>query len=149
VKGGVAVIDKLAPGQYFWRLASLRASGDRGPYGDVLSFVLFAPPAQPEPPKIGDGDMEFRWAGEPGQTFEFQLAQEPQFIKPLIEQKLSSPEILLPRPKNAGTYFMRFRAIDADGFVGPYTAAQRFQVPDYPYPYSYPVPSLPLWSPSP
>lgn len=147
VKGGAAMLAKLPPGDYFWRVASLRASGDRGPYGDAVSFSLFPAPAQPDPPKVSDMTIEFRWAGEPGQTFEFQLAQDAKFAKLLLEEKLSSPEVVLPRPKNAGTYFMRFRARDPDGFVGPYTAAQRFVVPEYPFPYTFPVPSLPLFTP--
>jgi len=147
VKGGAVTVERLAPGEYFWRVASLRASGDHGPYGDASSFNLFPPPAQPEPPKVSETAVEFRWAGEPGQTFEFQLAQDDKFARLMLEETLRSPDIVLPRPKNAGTYYMRFRAIDPDGFVGPYTAAQRFEVREFPFPYSFPVPSLPLWTP--
>lgn len=148
-KGAGAAVDRLAPGEYFWRVASLRAGGDRGPYGDPSRFSLFPPPAQPDPPKISDTEIEFRWPGEPGQTFEFQLAQDAKFAQLLSEHKLANAQVVLPRPKNPGTYFMRLRAIDPDGFVGPFTAPQRFQVPDYPFPYSFPVPSLPLWDPAP
>ena len=128
VKGPQAVAGKLALGEYFWRIASLRKDGDRGPYGDVASFGLFAPPAQPEPPKVGDGDISFRWAGETGQKFDFQLAADAKFSQPIVTRTLDKPEIDLPRPK-PGEYFMRYRATDPDGFVGPYTAAQKFSVP--------------------
>lgn len=145
VKGAQVTVGKLAVGDYFWRVASLRKNGDRGPFGDIASFALLSPPAQPEPPRVEATGIQFRWAGEPGQTFEFQLADNPKFAKPLLVQTLSSPEIDLPYPHH-GMYYMRFRAIDPDGFVGPYTAPQRFLVPELPFPYSHPVPSLPLFT---
>jgi hypothetical protein len=72
------------------------------------------------------------------------LANEPKFAKPLLAQTLHSPSVTLPLP-NHGTYYMRYRAIDPDGFVGPFVAAQRFLVPELPFPYTYPVQSLPLF----
>ena len=146
VKGGQVSVAKLALGEYFWRVASLRKDGDRGPYGDISSFALLSPPAVPEPPMIDASGIQFRWAGEPGQTFEFQMANNLKFEKPILVQTLAGPEIMLPYP-NHGTYYMRFRAIDPDGFVGPFIAPQRFQVPELPFPYSHPVPELPLFTP--
>lgn len=128
VKNTTATVSNLPLGDYFWRVASLRRDGDRGPYGDVAGFTLLAPPAQPEPPSVGDSEIQFRWSGEPGQKFEFQMADNAQFAKPLMTRNLERPALDLPRP-GPGTYFMRFRAIDADGFIGPYSSAQRFSVP--------------------
>ncbi len=144
VKGAGTVVDKLVVGDYFWRVASLRKDGDRGPFGDASGFSLLPLPAVPEPPKIGASGINFRWAGEPGQTFEFQMASNPQFDKPLVASTLTIPEIDLPLPRE-GTYYMRFRAIDADGFVGPFIPAQKFVVPLPPWPSPYPVPSLRLY----
>lgn len=127
IKGPLAAV-KLPLGDYFWRVASLRKDGDRGPYGDVASFALMAPPAQPEPPKIGDGGIQFRWSGEPGQKFEFQMASDAKFAQIVTARLLDKPEIDLPRPK-PGTYFMRYRATDPDGFVGPFITPQTFSVP--------------------
>ena len=127
-KGTTATVAKLPLGDYFWRVASLRKDGDRGPYGDVASFVLMAPPAQPEPPTVGDDAMQFRWAGEPGQKFDFQMADNAQFTKPLLTRTLDKPELDIPRP-GPGTYYMRFRATDPDGFVGPFSSSQRFSMP--------------------
>ena len=128
VKGAQAVASQLALGEYFWRVASLRRDGDRGPYGDAASFVLMAPPAHPEPAQIGDNDVKFRWAGEAGQQFAFQVARDQQFTQPLLTRTLDKPEIAVPRPAR-GVYFMRYRATDADGFVGPFSSVQKFTVP--------------------
>lgn len=35
-------VEKLQAGRYFWRLASLRAGGDQGPFGDSQAFTLQA-----------------------------------------------------------------------------------------------------------
>lgn len=117
----------VAPGDYFWRLASVRGDGDQGPWGEAHSFVLRAPPAQPEPPVIDDRTIRFAWSGEPGQTFDLQIARDPQFKQLVLERRLAEPGAELPRPV-PGTYFVRYRALDADGFVGPFATAQRFEL---------------------
>jgi hypothetical protein len=122
-------LDNIAPGDYFWRLASVRAGNDQGPWGSVRAFVMRPPPATPAPPVIGDNSLKFNWDGEPGQTFEFQLASDMQFAQLLLERKLDKAEIEMPRPVG-GVYFMRLRARDDDGFQGPFTAPQRFEIID-------------------
>ena len=132
LKGTQNVVAKLALGEYFWRVASQRKDGDHGPYSDIASFALLAPPALPEPPRIGANGIAFRWSGEPGQTFEFQMADNPRFENLILQQTLASPDIELPLPQS-GTYFMRYRAVDPDGFVGSFIDPQKFSVPKSPY----------------
>ncbi len=128
VKGTAYALANLAPGEYFWRVASIRADGDQGPFGDVQRFALFPPPANPEPPSVVGDQLVFNWAGEPGQTFEFQVARDPRFADLVSNLKLLVPTVSVSRP-GPGRYFLRLRAIDADGFVGPYTVTQSFEVP--------------------
>jgi hypothetical protein len=122
-------LDGLTPGDYFWRLASVRAGNDQGPWGVVRRFVVRSPPATPAPPAVGDTAVQFAWEGEPGQTFEFQLARDPNFEQMVLERRLDQAGIDLPRPAG-GTYYVRYRARDADGFIGPFTTPQRFEVID-------------------
>ncbi len=119
---------KLAPGDYYWRARSLRANGEPGPWGDAQRFTLKPLPADPEPPQVSDDKIAFAWSGEPGQTFLFQFARDAKFADLLVEQRLDRPLTTLPRPEG-GTYFMRVRATDPDGFVGPFTSPQRIEVP--------------------
>ena len=123
---------KLPPGNYAWRLASVRADGDHGPYGDGIPFELRPVPASPEPPKLEGGQMEFFWPSEPGQRFELELARDSKFADVPTRMKLDEPKLSLPRP-DAGIWFMRVRATDPDGFVGPWTATQSFEVPARPW----------------
>ena len=118
----------LSPGQYFWRVASIRPDGDTGPFGDVQSFTLKPIPAAPNPPKEDGGRVGFSWGAEAGQKFEFQLARDTTFKDLVMEQKLDKPEITIDKPSAAGTYYMRYRATDPDGFVAPYSSAQSFEV---------------------
>jgi hypothetical protein len=123
---------KLPPGNYAWRVASVRADGDHGPYGDGIPFELRPTPATPEPPKVEGSQMEFAWPAEPGQKFELELARDSKFADTPTRMKLDEPKVSLPRP-DAGIWFMRVRATDPDGFVGPWTATQSFEVPARPW----------------
>jgi len=116
----------LALGDYFWRIRTIEGQ-DTGPWSDVRSFHLLPPPPAPEPPQMDARRIKFSWTGEPGQTFIFQVARDAKFAKLLYEERLTAPALDKPKPPS-GTYYMRYRAIDADGFDGPFTAAQRFVV---------------------
>lgn len=119
---------ELVPGDYRWRVASVRADGDRGPWSAPARFSVRPLPQVPEPPAIGSDSLEFRWRGEPGQRFDYQFAADESFAAPLHEGAVDEPHAGLPRP-GAGEYWMRVRAIDPDGFVSPWTGAQKIVVP--------------------
>jgi hypothetical protein len=119
------------PGTYAWRIASVRSDGDRGPWSDPAVFDLLPAPASAEPPAIDDKHLMLRWPAEPGQRFLFQMARDGKFEKIHTERKLDQPTITLDRPE-AGAYYMRVQATDPDGFVGPFTATQRIDVPEPP-----------------
>lgn len=124
----IVPLPRLAPGDYVWRARSIRADGDAGPWGDPQSFSLRALPGNPESPSIDKESISFTWPAEPGQTFLFHLARDEGFADIVVEQHLDQPRTTLPRPE-AGTYHLRVRATDADGFVGPFTATQTIIVP--------------------
>jgi hypothetical protein len=124
-----AVVEGLAPGAYHWRLASVRADGDQGPWGVVGRFELRPLPPEPKPPEVGDSSVRFAWEAAPGQTFEFQLARDPAFADRLLEKTLDRPGVELPLP-GSGRFWVRLRARDPDGFLGPYTTPQYFDLPN-------------------
>ena len=125
--GLATTLQGLAPGVYHWQLASVRAGKDQGPWGEPTSFELRPLPSQPNPPVVGDRSVGFSWEGRPGQSFEFQLAPDTGFETPLLTRQLAETALELPLPA-AGRYFLRLRARDADGYVGPYTTPQYFDV---------------------
>lgn len=118
----------LPPGQYQWRLASVRGDGDRGPWSDPQGFTLKPPQAAPEPPTVGPDEVSFAWPGQTGQQFNFQMARDMQFTNVVEQREVSEPRLTLARPA-PGEYFVRVRAVDPDGYVSPWSGAQRFDVP--------------------
>ncbi|TVO68434.1 hypothetical protein FHP89_15470 [Denitromonas ohlonensis] len=118
----------LEAGDYHWRLASTRADGDRGPWGDPVGLTVRPPMAEVPPPAFDEDSMLFAWGGEPGQTFDYQFADDAEFTRLVASGNVTAPELVMPKPA-AGAYFLRIRAIDPDGFVGGYSAPQQVIVP--------------------
>lgn len=130
----------LPPGDYLWRLrtvASAPPSGtsgiDPGPWGDAQRLIVRAPPASLPAPTLSDTALLFQPQGEPGQRFEFQLARDAAFHEVLAgastPASASPPPVSLPRPDEGGRLYVRYRAIDPDGYVGPHSSAQTIDLP--------------------
>lgn len=137
---------RLEPGEYRWRVASVRADGDRGPWTPTARITVRPPPQTPEPPAIGDREIEFRWRGEAGQRFDYQFAADEGFADLRHSGTLDAPALTLARP-DGGQYWLRVRAIDPDGFVSPWSGAQRIEVPrQFPW-WIIPILTLPLLLP--
>lgn len=121
----------LAPGQYYWRVASVAAGQDQGPYSDVQSFTQRKIPESPqlEAPQIDDKRLLFRWrAGEAGERFQIQVAREPDFAQPIMDNVLNINQSQIDRPE-PGAYYLRVKTIDAEGFAGPFGPVQKMEVP--------------------
>lgn len=121
----------LEPGKYHWRVASIAAGADHGPFGDSQSFTQRKIPDSPqaEAPNMDDKHLTFRWrAGDPGAKYQLQLANESGFGKPVVDRILTENQVQLDRPA-PGIYFMRIKTIDDDGFAGPFGTPQKIDVP--------------------
>lgn len=122
--------DIEAAGTYFWRLASLRPDGDQGPFGDPQRFELRPLPEPPTGGLSADGSaLAFAWGGRPQDRQQVQLARDLQFTQIVAESDLSSPEWNLPTPSPGGRYYFRYRSIEPDGFVSPYSSTLMIDVP--------------------
>ncbi|AMP01767.1 fecR family protein [Collimonas arenae] len=121
---------KLALGNYFWRVATIveQADGDdQGPYGDPQGFALLPALQIPKIADAIDGDLSFSWPSEPQQKFVVEIGRDAGFSALLLTQETATPEITVPRPAT-GTYYIRVKAIDSDGYVGPFSAPQKVYV---------------------
>lgn len=122
---------RLPVGWYYWRLASVAAAGDQGPFSDASSFDLRETPPPPplESPAVRGDQTVFHWrARNADDAFEVQVAHDPEFARLLVERQVDQPDLVLDTPA-AGSYFIRVRTVEPEGLVGPYGAAQRFDVP--------------------
>ncbi|MDZ7858779.1 FecR domain-containing protein [Sphaerotilus sp.] len=121
-------LDGLAPGVYHWRLASERSATDQGPFGAVYRLELRALPAPVPPPTVGEGGVRLAWQGLPGQRFDIEFARDASFAALALARQTEAPVLEVAMP-DTGRYYLRVRARDPDGFVGPYTAPQHFHLP--------------------
>ncbi|SIR67006.1 FecR family protein [Sphaerotilus natans] len=122
-------LDGLDPGAYFWRVASERSATDQGPFGAAHRVELRPLPAPPPPPRIDEDGVRLAWEGQPGQSFDIEFARDPAFAVLALARRVEQPVLSVKMP-GTGRYYLRLRARDADGFVGPYTAPQAFTVPN-------------------
>ncbi len=121
----------LPPGRYHWRLASIAKGDDQGPFSDAASFELRETPPPPavDKPKAEGDKLVFRWRARSGDdAYDVQVARDPAFKDLLLERRENLPELMLDKLK-PGTYYLRVRTIESDGFMGPYGSAQQFEVP--------------------
>ena len=123
-------IDIAKPGIYFWRLASVRGSADAGPFGDVQRFELRPTPEAPTGGLAADGrSLVFTWGARIQDRQQVQLARDPAFKEVTEEAELTAAEWTLPTPERSGRYFFRYRSIEPDGFVSPYSSTLTIEVP--------------------
>ncbi len=126
----------LPLGRHHWRVASILASGDQGPFSDAHSFTRIEPPAAPPPaePQKNDDGLLLRWpgSGPAGTRWQVQLARDAGFAQMVSDDTVAEPQLLLRDPPS-GTYYLRVKTIDADGFAGPFGQPQQIEVPSSPW----------------
>lgn len=126
----------LQEGEYFWRVASIDAAGEQGPYTDTRRFTYKAAPGAPELGKsaiqIGEDSVRIDLPALPeGQQYETIFARDADLKHVVWQGKPNGLKLSLPRP-DAGTYYLGARVVEADGTSGPYST-QAIQVPRKPW----------------
>jgi hypothetical protein len=131
----------LSPGEYHWRLASLRADGHAGPLGDPATFRQIEPSAL-SAPEVVDGQVRLTWSGPADLDYVLQIAATPDFASPLREEDARGNRHALA-DLSGGTYFVRTRPRLPGDETAPWSAPQRFEVP-VATPWWLPILILPL-----
>lgn len=125
-----ALDPSLPPGTYHWRLATLRPDRTRGPLGDPGSFTILEPTAL-APPQVGEGGLRLAWSGPAGFSHRVQLSRDAAFASTELDQVVPGASLDLPKPRG-GTYHVRTQLVLPDGGQGPWSAVQRFEIPEPP-----------------
>lgn len=121
----------LALGKYFWRLRTIDSAKQPGPWGDVQTFEVLAPPAEPEIGALESdgGKLIIRLADlAPGQRIRFQIAEKPAFDEILYEAVEDEAALVVPGLP-PGDYWFRGQIIEPDGFTAEFGTPQRITVP--------------------
>ncbi len=122
----------LAPGDYYWRVASVDAQGRSGRFGQALPLrVSDAPPDSGlQPAQAGRGQLTLRWQpGADGQRYRVQVDRRGDFSAPLLDRETRVPEVVMKQPWRGGTLHVRVQYIDDDGYAGPFSSAQQIRLP--------------------
>lgn len=126
----------LQEGEYFWRVASIDATGEQGPYTDTRRFTYKPAPGAPDLSKsaiqIGEDAMRIELPSlPPGQQYETIFARDAGLKQVVWQGKPDGLKLTLPRP-DAGIYYLGARGVEADGTSGPYSA-QTIEIPRKPW----------------
>ena len=95
----------------------------------MQKLELRALPAPLPAPVVGPGGIRLSWEGLPGQTFDVEFARDPGFAVLEWARRTEVAHLATTLP-GTGRYFVRLRARDPDGYLGPYTAPQQFTIPN-------------------
>lgn len=126
-------VPALAPGNYFWRVASIgrdvQGQRDQGPFSQPSTFRVLALPPTPSAPVMREGDVRtlaIAWNAGPGGPWrhQIQIAHDAAFTRFLNDELLTEPVFTRAMPP-AGIYHVRVRQIDARGLQGAWTDTQR------------------------
>ena len=122
--------DIAAAGTYYWRLASVRGDGDHGPFGDPQPFELRPTPEPPRGGASADGSaLMFTWSGRAQDRQQVELARDAAFAGIVARDELAASEWTLPRPASGGRYYFRYRSVEPDGYVSPYSETLQVDLP--------------------
>jgi hypothetical protein len=115
-------------------VAASNAVDGQGEFGapQLLRRVPLAPAY--EPPVADAFTLLLRWqTAESASQYDIELAADAEFTSVLTRALVSEPQLRISRPRG-GRYFMRVRAVDADGVAGPYGVVQPVEVRARPAP---------------
>lgn len=117
------------PGTYYWRVSSI-LDNEPGPPGVVRSWQL--------KPAIGaidssieekDKEVTASWErGDPDHRYQVQIALDPDFTDIETDTLTEQSEVSFPQLQGQVRY-LRVRAIDRDGYEGPWGSVQRIEPP--------------------
>jgi hypothetical protein len=119
----------LPPGRYYWRVAARDKAGQLGRYTGAVPFDVVES-ASPEvvAAKPRRGELTLSWqAGADGQRYHVQVARDPDFSRPQVDEVLDRPELSLHKMRS-GKLYVRVQTIDSDGYAGAWGVVQQTRV---------------------
>ncbi|MDP9046447.1 MAG: hypothetical protein M3O01_16730, partial [Pseudomonadota bacterium] len=116
------------PGTYHWRLASVRPDGSHGPFGDPQTFTLRPAPPSPTASRSADGGLVFNWGSRPGVHYQVEFARDTAFADVVGRGEVDGSQWTSP-PVAGGRYYFRYRSLEPDGFVTPFSETVQVDIP--------------------
>jgi hypothetical protein len=130
--------------RHWFRISSIAEDGYEGLWSDPLSFSVLPPPPAPplEKPEVDQKEILIRWRDlGKGIHYQFQMSRDEGFKEIIVARDLEKPEIKVQKPEEIGTYYVRTKGIDPDGYAGDFSLPQSFEVKPPPPPPPLPPPA--------
>lgn len=125
------VPDQALPvGSYVWQIATRGADGEIGPLSDPQPFARLEPLPVPEPEVAAatSDELVLRLPRpSEGARYHVQLARDRAFTDIALDRFLDQPELQV-KHLYPDRYYLRARAIEADGYEGAFSSPQRIDV---------------------
>lgn len=115
----------LAPGLYYWRIASTNNKGKASAFSVPQAFTVLQNISAPQIQTATEADyrVNVTWDSiETASTYELQIAYDPHFEELIQTINTQNSATQFPSPPVA-SYYLRARAVDAAGQFGPYGEA--------------------------
>lgn len=111
-------VEKLAPGQHYWRIASLDEQGQRHGWSPTRGLRVQPLPAAPKAEaRTDNGQTGFAWATVAGAAaYQLEISRRSDFSG--HETKWSGSDTKASATLKPGKYYWRIRALEADGQAG-------------------------------
>ncbi|NTV95039.1 MAG: hypothetical protein HGA75_06430 [Thiobacillus sp.] len=121
--------EKLAPGNYHWRLASRDETGQAHAWGPARMLRVQPLPSAPKgDAKAENGRASFAWATVAGAaSYDLEIAGRNEFSAP--DNRLHVTENKTGTTLQPGKYFWRIRGLEADGQAGAWSKAAPLIMP--------------------
>lgn len=115
-------------GTYYWRVASISTSQEQGPFSTVLQLKKAPIPKAPELLLVTDEQqLTVSITAVAGRQYQVQLSENDQFDQLLVDRLVRQPELSFDRVETL--QYLRVRAVESDGFTGPWGTTQLIYPP--------------------
>ena len=125
----------LEPGNYWWRLAVVNQTGEKGPFGDPRALRVLAVPAAigAGSSTVGDDGVLISWGkAADAAGYEFQIARDAQFSELVHEELLKGTEYKFAQ-SDSGTFYYRARGVSDEDVRGPWSPVNQFEIEPPPW----------------
>lgn len=132
---------QLSAGRYFWRVASVDKQQHQGPFNGQ-EFRIVPPSPDMTDARMDENMRVFHWPkSSVAASYRCQIASDPDFSDLIIDKQVTEPAYNL-EDIPPGKYFIRIAVIDLDGYEGPFSASQKFAIPQPPSLWNYAIPII-------
>ncbi|MBI3715324.1 MAG: FecR domain-containing protein [Betaproteobacteria bacterium] len=116
----------LPPGNFWWRVASVGASGRAGAFSAPQAFLV-ANNLRLEKPQVEGSSVTLRWDGVTGADYQVQLGGDEYFRKTIQDVTVNEPVVRLEKLPN-GFYFARVRLRGGGVHYGPWSSVEPVEI---------------------